>query len=167
MTRTFPFHEDCYKWPRVSVLAECAGEPQAAVLNVHCLYHRTQRRFSLVGFIGVDPAEQIGQVINLADEVDAEVKVINGIGFTDEIIGRLMEAMVTTDDYPGGSFCCVSVDWPNKLQRRILRELAKMTIPNGTFFNEEKLAKRMHVPVEAVRCHLKVLADIGLVEDAP
>ena len=129
MTQAFPYHDNCYTWPQVAVITE---DMTAAVLNVHCLYHPTQRRFSLVGFIGVDREEQIGHVINLAEEVGAEVKIINGIGFTDEIINRLMATMETTDDYPGGSFCCVPVDWPNKLQRRILRQLAKMTNPNGS-----------------------------------
>ena len=90
MTKAFPFHEDCYKWPRVAVFTE----DEAAELNVHCLYHPTQRRFSLVGFIGVDREQQIGQVINLAEEVGAEVKIINGIGFAEEIINRLMATMV-------------------------------------------------------------------------
>jgi hypothetical protein len=140
-------------------------EDHAAELNVHCLYHPTQRRFSLVGFIGVDREEQIGQVANLAETVGAEVKVIQGLGFTDEIIGRLMAAMEATDDYPGGSFCCVPVDWPNKIQRRILRKLYEATTP-GEDFHEKKLAKRLHVPVDEVRHHLRVLADIGLVKES-
>ena len=46
------------------------------------------------GFIGVDREEQIGQVANLAETMGAEVKIIKGVGFTDEIIGGLMAAMV-------------------------------------------------------------------------
>jgi len=77
MTTAFPFHDDCYRWPRVAVFTDDGG----AELNVHCLYHPTQKRFSLVGFIGVDREEQIGQVINLAEMVGAEVKLINGVRF--------------------------------------------------------------------------------------
>jgi transcription initiation factor IIE alpha subunit len=34
-------------------------------------------------------------------------------------------------------------------------------------FHEEALAKRMHAPVEEIRKHLQLLADIGLVSEAP
>ncbi len=170
MTAAFPYHEECYTWPRVGVVTtnKSTDELQAAELNVHCMYHPTQKRFSLVGFIGVDREEQIGQVIALAETVGAEVKVIRGAGFTDEVINRLMATMeeLEPDEHPGELVSCVPVDWPNKPQRRILRELAKMTTPNGSPFHEDKLARRMHVPVEEVSHHLKVLADIGLVEEA-
>jgi hypothetical protein len=61
--------------------------------------------------------------------------------------------------------CCLPVDWPNKAQRRVLRKLYDATIP-GEDFHEERLAKRLHMPVEEVRSHLQVLADIGLVEES-
>ena len=75
-----------------------------------------------------------------------------------------MAAQQTTDDYPGGSFCCIPVDWPNKTQRRVLRKLFDATTP-GDGFHVEKLAKRLHMPVEDVRHHLQVLADLGLVAE--
>jgi hypothetical protein len=159
MTAAFPYQNDCYTWPKVAVFTN----EGAAELHVHCLWHVGQRRYYCVGFIGVDRQEQIGQVANLAETVGAEVKVIQGLGFTDEIIGRLMAAMETTADDPGGSFCCVPVDWPDKAQRRVLRKAMDMTT-RGVEFHEEKLAKRLHMPVEEVRRHLEVLADIGLME---
>ncbi len=61
--------------------------------------------------------------------------------------------------------CCLPVDWPNKAQRRVLRKLYDATTP-GEDFHEERLAKRLHMPVEEVRSHLQVLADIGLVEES-
>ena len=167
MTQAFPFCEDCYKWPRVGVFTtnKSTDELQAAELNVHCIYHPTQKRFSLVGFIGVDREEQIGQVANLAETMGGEVKVIEGIGFTDEIINGLMAAMVEPepDECPGQLCCCLPVDWPNKIQRRVLRKLYDSVTP-GEGFHEAKLAKRLHMPVEEVRRHLQALADLGLVE---
>jgi len=35
----------------------------------------------------------------------------------------------------------------------------------GDGFHVEKLAKRLHMPVEDVRHHLQVLADLGLVAE--
>jgi hypothetical protein len=55
---------------------------------------------------------------------------------------------------------------PNKIQRRVLRELAEVTYADHGAFHEDKLAKRLDMPVEEVRCHLKLLADIGMVEEA-
>ena len=52
MTKAFPFHEDCYTWPRVAVY----DEGGATELHVHCLRDARQQ-FSLVGFIGMDHAE--------------------------------------------------------------------------------------------------------------
>ena len=126
-----------------------------------------QRRFSLVGFIGVDREEQIGQVINLAEDVGAEVKVINGFGFTDEIINRLMATMEEPepDEHPGELVGLIYPDWPNKIQRRVLRKLYDAVTP-GEGFHEEKLARKLHMPVEEVHQHLQALADLGMVEEA-
>ncbi|MGO9157964.1 hypothetical protein [Mycobacterium sp.] len=38
------------------------------------------------------------------------MKVIDGTGFTDEVIGIMMAHQETSPDYPG-SFCCVPVEW--------------------------------------------------------
>jgi hypothetical protein len=169
MTQAFPYHEDCYTWPRIGVFTRntATDDLQAAELNVHCLCHVGRRQFYCVGFIGVDRKEQIGQVAKLAETMGAEVKVIKGIGFTDEIINGLMAAMVEPepDECPGQLCCCLPVDWPNKIQRRVLRKAMDMTTRGGEF-HEEKLAKRLHMPVEEVRRHLEVLADIGLMEEA-
>jgi hypothetical protein len=110
MTRAFPFHEDRYKWPRVGVFTENADGLRAAELNVHCIYHPMRNQHYFVAFVGVDREEQIGQVINLAEEVGAVVKIIDGTGFTDEVIGILMAHQETSPDYPGGSFCCLPVE---------------------------------------------------------
>ena len=58
------------------------------------------------------------------------------------------------------------MNWPNKTQRRVLRELAEVTISDGSSFSEERLAKRLDMPVEEVRRHLQALADLGMVEEA-
>ena len=110
MTQAFPFHEDCYTWPRVGVFTEHGDELRAAELNVHCIYHPILNQHHFIGFVGVDRDEQIGQVIHLAEEVGAVVTIIHGTGFTDEVIATLMAHLATTPDYPGGSFCCVPVE---------------------------------------------------------
>jgi DNA-binding transcriptional ArsR family regulator len=56
--------------------------------------------------------------------------------------------------------------WPNKTQRRVLRELAEVTITDDSAFPEDRLAKRLDMPVEEVRIHLRALADLGMVEEA-
>jgi hypothetical protein len=43
------------------------------------------------------------------------------------------------------------INWPNKTQRRVLRELAEVTIADGGYFHEE----RLDMPVEEVRRHLQ------------
>jgi hypothetical protein len=50
------------------------------------------------------------------------------------------------------------INWPNKTQRRVLRELTAVTTADGGYFHEERLAKRLDMPVE-VRRHLQALAD--------
>ena len=59
------------------------------------------------------------------------------------------------------------MNWPNKTQRRVLRELAEATAADGGPFHEERLAKRLGMPVEEVRRHLRALADLGLVQEWP
>ena len=59
----------------------------------------------------------------------------------------------------------VTPGWPNKIQRRVLRKLHDSVTP-GEDFHEAKLAKRLHMPVDEVRHHLRVLADIGLVKES-
>jgi transcription initiation factor IIE alpha subunit len=162
MTPAFPYSKDSYTWPRVGVIYDDGG---AAELNVHCLCDMDRRRFYCVGFVDVDREKQIDEVINLAEEVGAEVRMITRIGFTDEIINALMAKMKKADD--GGSCCCIPVDWPSKIQRRILRKLAELTAPGGAPFSEERLALRLHLPLDEVRHHLEVLADIGLLEKVP
>ena len=46
----------------------------------------------------------------------------------------------------------------SKTQRRVLRELAEVTIADGGYFHEETLAKRLDMAVEEVRRHLQALA---------
>ena len=59
------------------------------------------------------------------------------------------------------------MNWPNKTQRRVLRELAEVTIHDGSSYPEDRLAKRLDMPVEEVRRHLQALADLGMVEELP
>lgn len=56
------------------------------------------------------------------------------------------------------------MNWPNKAQRRVLRELDEVTIHDGSSFDEDRLAKRLDMPMEEVRRHLQALADLGMVE---
>ncbi|MGO9157965.1 helix-turn-helix domain-containing protein [Mycobacterium sp.] len=60
----------------------------------------------------------------------------------------------------------MTMNWPNKTQRRVLRELAEVTTADSGDFPEERLAKRLDMPVEEVRRHLQALADLGMVEEA-
>lgn len=165
---TFPWHDDCYTWPKVAVITERKGdELTAAELNVHCICDVKHRQFWCVGFIGVERQMQINHVVWLAEKMGAEVTMIKGLGFTDEIINGLMAIMEEPepDERPGQSVALVPVDWPNKIQRRVLRKLQDATTP-GKPFHEKELANRLHMPVEEVRHHLQVLADIGLVDEA-
>ena len=164
MTKAFPYHDDCYTWPQVAVVHDKFG---ATVLNVHCLRDTKRRQFGLVGFIGCDRQVQIDHVAWLADEIDAETIVFKGRGLNDQIVSGLMSQMVEPDpeERPGEWCTFIPVDWPNKTQRRVLRKLYDAVTP-GEDFHEEKLAKRLHMPVEEVRQHLRVLADIGLVDEA-
>jgi hypothetical protein len=160
---TFPFHPDCYTWPRLGVV----WGDDTVVLHVHCLRDVERRQFSLVGFIDVDREDQISRVIFLAQNAGAEVIMFKGAGFTDNIVNSLMLNMKEPlpDEFPGQKIACMHVDWPNKIQRRVLRKLYDSVTP-GEDFHEERLAKRLHMPVEEVRQHLEVLADIGLVEES-
>jgi hypothetical protein len=51
---------------------------------------------------------------------------------------------------PGELCTCIPVDWPNKIQRRVLRKLYDLVTP-GEDFHENRLAKRLHMPVEEGR----------------
>jgi len=55
------------------------------------------------------------------------------------------------------------INWPNKTQRRVLRELAEVTIADGGYSHEE----RLDMPVEEVRRHPQARADLGMVEEFP
>jgi hypothetical protein len=161
---TFPFHSDCYIWPQVAVITE---DMESVILNVHCLCDVNRREFTLIGFIGMDREEQISQTIYLAKEIGAEVIAFKGVGFNDQIIGSLMAHMTEPlpEECPGQKVGFVTPGWPNKIQRRVLRKLLNAATP-GESFHEERLAKRLHMPVEEVRHHLQVLADLGLVEES-
>jgi hypothetical protein len=162
MSKAFPYADDCYAYPRVAVWSE----DEAAELHVHCIRDTKRRRFTLVGFIGVDREEQIGQVEHLAERIGAEVIIFRGIGLDDQIVGRLMANMVTSDDYPDQWVTLTSVNWPTQTQLRIMDELIKMSADDGNnFVHEERLARRLVISVEEVRHHLQVLADIGLAEE--
>ena len=160
---TFPFHSDCYTWPQAAVVT---GDMESVILNVHCLRDTNRREFSLVGFIGMDREEQISQAIFLAKEIGAEVIMFKGVGFTDEIIAGLMANMhePLPQECPGQKVGILRPDWPSRFQLRVLRE-AQDTSRHGDF-HETSLAYRMHAPVEEIRQHLELLADLGLMEEA-
>ena len=42
-----------------------------------------------------------------------------------------------------------------------------MTTADGGYLHEEKLAKRLDMPVEEARRHLQALADLGMVQECP
>jgi hypothetical protein len=163
---TFPFHSDCYTWPRVAVY----DEDGATELNIHCIRDNARRRFILLGFIGIDREEQISQVIHMAQNIDpdAEVIMFKGVGLDDEIINTLMDRMVdgTTweDGSPDEKLSLMHTDWPTRFQYKILREAMDMRRHGD--FHEESLAFRLHAPVEEIHQHLELLTDLGLMEAA-
>jgi hypothetical protein len=59
------------------------------------------------------------------------------------------------------------INWPNKTQRRVLRELAEVTTADVGYIHEERLAKRLDMPVEEVRRHLQALADLRMANELP
>jgi hypothetical protein len=68
------------------------------------------------------------------------------------------------EEHPGQMVSLVRTNWPTTIQRRVLNKLYEATTP-GDLFHERKLAKRLHMPVEEVHHHLRVLVDLGLVEE--
>jgi hypothetical protein len=158
---TFPFHPDCYTWPQVAVVTE---EMESVILSIHCLHNVECQQFSLIGFIGTDREDQISQTIFLAQQASAEVIVIKGVGFNDEIISTLMATMKEPlpEECPGEKLAMLITDWPTRFQRHVLREAVDMSRHGD--FHEESLAYRMKAPVEEIRQHLELLADLGLME---
>ena len=158
---TFPFHSDCYTWPRVAVY----DEDGAIELHVHCICDVKRKEFSLMGFIGADREDQISQVIFMAKEIGGEVIMFKGVGFTDEMIGILMARMVEPlpDEFSGHKVSLLRTDWPTRFQRRILREAMDMCRHGD--FQETSLAYRMHASVEEIRKHLQLLTDLGLMTE--
>jgi energy-coupling factor transporter ATP-binding protein EcfA2 len=96
---TFTFQPDCYTWPRLGVV----WGDDTVVLHVHCLRNVERRQFSLVGFIDVDPEDQISRVTFQAQSVDAEVIAFKGVGLTDNIVNIFMLNMKEPlpDDFSG------------------------------------------------------------------
>jgi hypothetical protein len=145
---TFPFHSGCYTWPQAAVVTE---DMESVILNVHCLRNTNRREFALVGFVGIDREEQISQAIFLAEQIGAEVIMFKGVGLTDE-------------ERPGQKLSTLRPGWPTRLQLRVLREALDMSRHGD--FHETSLAYRLHSPVEEIRQHLALLADLGLMEKA-
>jgi hypothetical protein len=158
---TFPFHPDCYTWREVAVVTK---DWESVILNVHCLRDMNRREFSLLGFIGMDREEQISKTIFLAKEIDAEVIMFKGVGFTDEIIAGLMANMhePLPHECPGQKIGLLRTDWPTRFQRRVLREAMDMSRHGD--FHETSLAHRMRAPVDEIRGHLQLLSDLGLMK---
>src|SRR5262249_27530539 len=84
---TFPFHPDCYTWPRVAGY----DEDGATEVSVHSIRDNAQRDFILMGFIDVDRETQISAVIFMAQKFgpDAEVIMFKGVGLTDDMMDAL------------------------------------------------------------------------------
>jgi len=67
-------------------------------------------------------------------------------------------------EYPGEKVGILRPDWPTSVQYRVMREARDMSRHGD--FHETSLAYRMHAPVEEIRQHLELLADLGLMEEA-
>jgi hypothetical protein len=158
VTGISPFHPE-YTWPKLGVVRDGS----TVVVDVHCLCIN-HRQFGLLAFIGCDRQRQFDTVTSIAEEARAEVIIIKGRGLTNKIVSRLMWKMIPAER-PGEWCTFIPVDWPNKIQRRVLNKLPKETSSNKGF-HEKKLAKRLCMPVEEVHRHLEVLVDIGLVDEA-
>jgi hypothetical protein len=57
------------------------------------------------------------------------------------------------------------MNWPNKTQRRVLRELAEVTTADSGYF-PRRVRQAADMPVEEVHRHLRALADLRMVEEA-
>ena len=101
----------------------------------------------------------------LAERIGAEVISFRGVGLDDEIVGRLMAKMVTSDDYPDQWVTITSVDWPCKISCASWMADEDGAGDSHNFVHEERVARRLIISVEEVRHHLQVLADIGLAEE--
>jgi hypothetical protein len=161
---TFPWHDDCYTWPRLTVY----DEDGATELHVHLVVNLHERAFWVVGFIGTDRQQQINAVIYFAEKLaHGTVQMFKGLAFTDDIVNALMARMLESEpqERPGQMVSAVRTNWPTQAQRRVLAKLAKLdnSTPGG-FINEAKLARRLHMPVDDVHYHLEVLADLGLAQ---
>jgi hypothetical protein len=161
--RTFPFHPDCYDWPKPKLTL---ADGQEIILHVHCIRDVARREFSLVGFLGQSREDQISQVIYVAQQMGAEVIAFKGIGFTDDMLDQLLANMVTPvpDEFPDHQISFMLTDWPTRFQYKVLREAEDMCRHGD--FHETSLAYRLHAPVEEIHHHLDVLADLGLMEAA-
>jgi hypothetical protein len=156
--KTFPFHPDHYEWPKATV-------PDVdTVLNIHCVRSVERRQFNLIGIIGADREDQIGQVIMQAQQANAEVIMFKGIGLSDEICNALMANMhePLPHECPGQKIGLLRTDWPTRFQRRVLREAMDMSRHGD--FHETSLAHRMRAPVDEIRGHLQLFSDLGLMK---
>ena len=165
---TFPWHDDCYTWPRLAVLITPGGTDDltATELDVHCVCNARKRQFWCVGFMGWDRQTQINTVIYFAEKIaHGTVQMFKGLPLTDDIVNALIERMTESEpeEHPGQMVSLVRTNWPTKTQRRVLQKLSESTT-TGDLFDEGNLAERLHMPVEEVLQALEVLADLGLVE---
>ncbi len=155
---TFPFHPDCYTWPRLAVY----DEDGTTELNVHCIRDNARSDFVLMGFIDVDREDQISSVIYMAQLFgpDADVIMFKGVGLTDEMLDKLVTCKPDTPEFLDKQVSMMHVKWPTRFQRKILREAADMCRHGD--FHESSLAYRLHAPVEQIHQHLELLTDLGL-----
>jgi hypothetical protein len=154
----FPFHPDCYEWPTVQAITT---DGEAISLDVHCICDTKRQEFDLVGFLGHNREDQISEVIFLAKEMDAQVIMFKGVGFTDEILNALMANMQepNPEEFPGQKISLVVPDWPSRFQYKVLREARDMCRHGD--FHESSLAYRLNASVEEIHQHLELLSDPG------
>jgi hypothetical protein len=164
---TFPWHDDLYTWPQrfVSLTREGTDYLTAGQLDVHCVCAAPKRQFWCLGFMGCDRQSQINHVIYFAEQIHAKVQMFKGLALTDNIVGALVDRLIEPEpqENPGRMVSLVRTNWPTQPQRRVLKKLYESA--GDKFPNEEKLAKRLHMPVDEVHRHLEVLADLGLVAE--
>jgi hypothetical protein len=151
----------------VIIRPDGSDDLRATELDVHLILNARERQFWCVGFIGTDRQTQIDAVIYFAENIaHGTVQMFKGLALTDDIISTLLERMTESEpqEHPGQKVSAVRTNWPTTIQRRVLKKLCDSTTLTSAFINERKLAKRLHMPVDDVRHHLRVLADLGLAE---
>jgi hypothetical protein len=154
--KVFPYHADCYSWPKLHMPGS------ADILNVHCIRDMGKRRFALMGFVGVKPEDQITAAIYMAQQMGPHASVImfRGVGLDDDMMNGLMMGMEQFGDEAGSYASYMPVAWPTRFQVKVLREAEDMSRHGN--FHETSMAYRLKATPEEIHYHLEVLSDLGL-----